>query len=526
MLISLQDITLQAGDRQFFAHTTWHIAANQHWAITGPTGSGKSILARAISRSISLVHGQILYFFDGPDKPEGRPFLYPREILTLSVETHRDFLNRYAGYHQARWQSLEGDDAPTAADLLTGRSIESYSPFQVIPPDLDEDGYRQKTQRWVDLLQIGYLLDRKVIHLSHGESRKLLIARLLIQSPRLLILDDPLAGLDQESRLVFTRAVDQLIKDGAVNVLLISSRSEELPQGISHILEVKAGRVIACGERSEVSEHGDSAKHSRQKSAEATPVSPPPGQFSPAFTEMVEGYARALQHDPILELPELIQMQDVSVHYGQVPVLQNITWTVRRGERWALLGKNGAGKTTLLSLILADNPQSYANPITLFGRRRGSGESIWEIKHSIGWVSPELQIYFRQATSLLDVVCSGFSDSAGFAQPYTSQQTGIAARWIEALGLDLSPETQFSSLSAGQQRLALLARALVKNPPLLILDEPCQALDEAHRAHFLHLLDRLCALTPLTLIYVTHLKGEIPSAITHQLRLEGGKIIA
>jgi molybdate transport system ATP-binding protein len=522
MLISLQDITLQAGDRQFFAHTTWHIAANQHWAITGPTGSGKSILARAISRHVPLVHGQILYFFDGPDKPEGRPFLNPREILTLSGETHRDFLNRYAGYHQARWQSLEGDDAPTAADLLTARSIESYSPFQVIPPDLDEEGYRQKRQRWVDLLQIGYLLDRKVIHLSHGESRKLLIARLLMQSPRLLILDDPLAGLDQDSRAIFTRAVDQLIRDGEVNVLLISSRSEELPQSITHVLEVEDGRVVACGERTAPSQ-SDSAG---QKPAQARPVSLPPAQLSPAFSAMVEEYAQALDHNPILATPELICMQDVSVHYGQVPVLQDITWTVRRGERWALLGKNGAGKTTLLSLILADNPQSYANPITLFGRRRGSGESIWEIKHSIGWVSPELQIYFRQSVSLLDVVCSGFSDSAGFAPPCTSDQTGTATRWVKALGLDLSPETQFSNLSAGQQRLALLARALVKNPPLLILDEPCQALDEAHRTHFLQLLDRLSALTPLTLIYVTHLNGEIPTAITRQLRLEGGRIIA
>ncbi len=522
MLISLQDITLQAGERQFFAHTTWHIAANQHWAIAGPTGSGKSILARAISRSVSLVHGQILYFFDGPDKPEGRPFLYPREILTLSIETHRDFLNRYAGYHQARWQSLEGDDVPTAADLLAARSIESFSPFQVIPPDLDEDRYRIKRQRWVDLLQIGYLLDRKVIHLSHGESRKLLIARLLMQSPRLLILDDPLAGLDQDSRVIFTRAIDQLIRDGEINVLLINSRPEELPQSITHVLEVEDGRVVACGERGEP-DH--SAKHTRQLSAKATQVSLLPELVSPAFAEMVEGYARALEHNPVLAAPELIRMQDVSVHYGQVPVLQNITWTVRRGERWALLGKNGAGKTTLLSLILADNPQSYANPITLFGRRRGSGESIWEIKRSIGWVSPELHIYFRQSVTLRDVVCSGFSDSVGFAHACSSDQTAIAARWIEALGLELSSETQFSSLSAGQQRLALLARALVKNPPLLILDEPCQALDEAHRAHFLQLLDRLCALTPLTLIYVTHLKGEFPPAITHRLRLEGGRIV-
>jgi molybdate transport system ATP-binding protein len=519
MLISLQDITIQAGERQFFAHTTWHIAAGQHWAITGPTGSGKSILAKAINRSASLVHGQILYFFDAAGKSTGRPFLYPREILTLSVETHRDFLNHYAGYHQARWQSMEGDEAPTAADLLTARSIESFSPFQIVPPDLDEDGYRQKRQRWVDLLQIGYLLDRKVIHLSHGESRKLLIARLLMQSPRLLILDDPLAGLDQESRVTFTHALDELIRHDEVNVLLVSSRVEELPQSITHILEVENGRMIASGER------GGAANRTGQKPVQASPVSLPQTQMTPAFAEMVAGYARALEHNPTLDTPELIRMQDVSVHYGQVPVLQNITWTVRRGERWALLGKNGAGKSTLLSLILADNPQSYANPITLFGRRRGSGESIWEIKRSIGWVSPELHIYFRQTVSLLDVVCSGFSDSIGFAHACSTDQACIAARWIEALGLECSSDTQFSSLSAGQQRLALLARALVKNPPVLILDEPCQALDEQHRTHFLLLLDRLCSMTPLTLIYVTHLKDEIPTTITHQLRLEGGRII-
>jgi molybdate transport system ATP-binding protein len=525
MLISLQDITIQAGSRQFFAHTTWHIAANQHWAITGPTGSGKSILARAISRSVSLVQGQILYFFDSPGKPEGRPFLYPREILTLSVETHRDFLNRYAGYHQARWQSLEGEDVPTAADLLTARSMHSFSPFQVIAPNLDEEGARQKRQRWVDLLQIGYLLDRKVIHLSHGESRKLLIARLLMQSPKLLILDDPLAGLDQEFRGIFSRAVNQLIQDGEVNVLLVNSRSEEVPQSITHILEIEDGRVIACGERSEADEGGHAVHPTIQKPVDSRPIPPAPVQTSSVFAEMVESYTLALDRNPILDTPELIQMQNVFVHYGQVPVLQNITWTVRRGERWALLGKNGAGKTTLLSLILADNPQSYANPVTLFGRRRGTGESIWEIKRSIGWVSPELHIYFRQSVSLLDVVCSGFSDSVGFVHACSTEQVCIAERWIEALGLDSSPETQFSNLSAGQQRLALLARALVKNPPLLILDEPCHALDEPHRAHFLQLLDRLCALTPLTLIYVTHLKGEIPTAITHQLRLEGGKIV-
>jgi molybdate transport system ATP-binding protein len=216
-------------------------------------------------------------------------------------------------------------------------------------------------------------------------------------------------------------------------------------------------------------------------------------------------------------------MAGVSVRYGEVQVLSQVDWTVRQGERWALLGANGAGKTTLLSLILGDNPQAYANQIDLFGRRRGTGESIWEIKHNVGWVSPELQIYYPREASFLDVVCSGFFDSAGLYRTPGAEQSALAMGWVRAFGMEAAASLPFNGLSAGQQRLALLARALVKHPPLLVLDEPCQGLDEPHRRYFVELLDQLCAQAPLTLIYVTHYLEEIPRCVSHRLRLEKGE---
>jgi molybdate transport system ATP-binding protein len=215
-------------------------------------------------------------------------------------------------------------------------------------------------------------------------------------------------------------------------------------------------------------------------------------------------------------------MKNVTIRYGAVEVLKGIDWTVKAGERWALVGPNGAGKTTLLSLILADNPQAYANEIALFGIQRGSGESIWEIKNRIGWVSPELHIHYPRTVTVADVVCSGFFDSVGLYQQCSPAQKLTAEGWIQAFGLPAVSGEPYSSLSSGQQRLVLLARALVKYPTLLVLDEPCQGLDEASRANFLRLLNRLCEQAPVSMIYVSHYQDEIPQVITHRLALDAG----
>jgi molybdate transport system ATP-binding protein len=201
-----------------------------------------------------------------------------------------------------------------------------------------------------------------------------------------------------------------------------------------------------------------------------------------------------------------------------------VDWTIREGERWALVGPNGAGKTTLLSLILADNPQAYANRFALFGRDRGSGESIWEIKQQLGWVAPELHLYYPVGATCQDVVCSGFFDSVGLYRRCAPEHRAAAAGWMARLGISGCRDTPFARLSEGQQRLALVARALVKHPRLLVLDEPCQSLDRSNRDLVLEAIDDLTIRLAATIIYVTHRSDELPSTITHVIRLHDGLV--
>ncbi len=520
MLISVEDITIRVGAGQLFEHTSWSIENDQNWAIIGGTGSGKSILARAIGRKISLAHGRITYYFDGQDRSaQGRTYLNPNELPILSSETHRDFLNQFADYHQARWQSFEGEGAPTVSDLLTAKSIQYRSPYEVSQPIEDEEIYQQKRDYAVQLLKLDYLLERRIHTLSHGESRKVFLARLLMHSPRLLILDDPYVGLDRETRQILAAGIAQLMAGGDPKLLWIGSRCEELPDSIDHVLVVRDNQVTAVGDRQTVLHSLEFKANFFQSNKKGLT-----SQTLPAYNVAIYGYASALNRNSEPDSVPLIEMDNVSVMYGNVEVLKDISWTVRQGERWMLLGHNGAGKSTLLSLILADNPQSYANSMRLFGKERGSGESVWDIKKNIGWISPELQIYYAKSVSCLEVVCSGLFDSVGLYQTGSADQTVTAMNWMNAFGIEALAGSLFNAISAGQQRLVLLARALVKNPALLILDEPCQGLDSAHRDNFIGLIDRLCQQIPVTLIYVSHHQEEMPAATTYQLKLEHGRI--
>ncbi|RZK61188.1 MAG: ATP-binding cassette domain-containing protein, partial [Hymenobacter sp.] len=237
-----------------------------------------------------------------------------------------------------------------------------------------------------------------------------------------------------------------------------------------------------------------------------------------------EAELRAL-HTPAPDAPPpfrtLVRLRDVTVRYGEKVVLDAITWEVKPGERWALTGPNGAGKTTLLSLLNGDNPQAYGKDITLFDRRRGTGESIWDIKRHIGFVSPELLHYFPGQLTSQQVVETGFTDKLVRAGT-TPAQRALASRWLRVLGLAASAALPLRQLPASQQRLVLVARALVKSPPLLLLDEPGQGLDAAQLAHFRAVLDRLCASSPVALIYVSHYEREIPSSVSQVLRLAQG----
>jgi len=216
----------------------------------------------------------------------------------------------------------------------------------------------------------------------------------------------------------------------------------------------------------------------------------------------------------------LIAMNNVTVKYGRTTALDKVNWTMRTGQNWAILGPNGCGKTTLLNLITTDNLQAYANEIYLFGKRRGSGESIWDIKERIGMMSSEFQIRYRKPLSAFEVVLSGFFDSVGLFRTASPEQEQTADQWIAILGIADKSTKTFNQLSYGEQRMVLLARAMVKMPQLLILDEPYQGLDRTNRRRLLDAVDLIGHHRGTNILYVTHYADEIPASMTHMLQFE------
>ena len=338
--------------------------------------------------------------------------------------------------------------------------------------------------------------------LSNGERRKVRIARVLLREPRLLILDNVFEGLDPDYRQHLGQIINTLMQT-SMRIFVVASDPETLSPCSDHILMIRDRHVVAQGPRETLS---NSALFSESFGANAAvPILP----ITP----------RAAAPDI------LVHMHNVSITYNGTHILHDVNWTVRRGERWVLLGHNGAGKTTLLSLIMGDHPQAYANEIELFGRRRGSGESIWEIKRRIGWMAPELQRHTPPLTSCFDVICSGWFDSIGLYRQPAPEQRDAVDEVLSDLEIEELAQKPFRNLSETEQRLVLLARALVKRPQLLVLDEPCQGLDPRNRQFVYRVLDNSVSWAD-SLILVTHQTHQLPLSTTHSLTLHNGRTIS
>jgi molybdate transport system ATP-binding protein len=494
-LILLDGVTLRSHGQTLFEGTSWQLHTGECWAFVGANGSGKSTLARALCGEVPVIAGQITYHFSDHG---AAPY---QRVAFVSFRGQRDMLRRSSSFHQARWNMGAAERSLPVAQFLSGGGTQRERPFQAGEERPETVAFPVHREEALKRLGIEPLLSKDLTQLSSGERRKVSIARALLERPRLLILENPVTGLDASSRTALEQVVDGLAQED-VSVILVTARLDALPPSVTHLLLVHEGRVVAQGRREAVlAAIGDPL--------EASPVH---GRSLPGGPE------------PRGALSALIRMHDVRVRYGRRQILTGVDWTVKPGEHWALVGPNGAGKTTLLSLILGDHPQAYANDIVLFGRQRGSGESIWEIKEQIGWVAPELHLYYPEGSSCLDIVCSGFSDTIGVREPYTMAQRATAERWMQELGVGEWAGRRFGALSESQQRLALIARALVKMPTLLILDEPCQGLDTPNRMRVRHVVERIARESRTTVIYVTHEADELPSTVTHLLRLERGRV--
>lgn len=360
-------------------------------------------------------------------------------------------------------------------------------------------------ERIAEILGIRYLMDRGIRYLSSGEMRKVLIARALIKSPKLLILDEPFAGIDTGSRQELAESITELAMQG-LQLVLVTHRAHEIFPFISDVLFVKDGKVLTQGKRSDILTTGNLSRLYDVK------------YFDRGLTwdKRKYGAVRSASNKNGI----LVDMRDVSVKYGDTLVLDNINWRVRQNENWAIVGPSGSGKTTLLSLIAGDNPQAYANEIYLFGKKRGSGESIWDIKKHIGMVSSEIQTLYRKEITACDVVASGIFDTIGLYRNLDSTHKEKVNKWIEFFGISHLASNTFNHLSFGERRMVLLARSMVKSPEILILDEPCQGLDQENRRLFMRLIEMIGSDTDTNLLYVTHYQDELPSCIDHVLTLK------
>jgi len=469
-LLQFTHATVRRGERTF-TDLDWAIREGETWAVTGPVASGKSMLVEAI---VGRIHADgISYPLVDRLVAAGRPVEYPSDVITrVSFKEESRLFSYSRHYYQQRFNFIEKDDDLSLDQFLTGGK------------PVDEVHLAQLCEQF----HIGHLRPQSLITLSNGQTRRSRLVKALLQRPHMLILDDPFMGLDAVGRDELSDLLGRLVREGLH--LILVTRPDAIPAWVTHVLELDDLHVVRKG-----------------------PWRPQPvEEVSTRTFERVRSGGR-----PVIDL------RDVHVAYGDRILLDGITWTVRAGERWALLGPNGSGKSTLLSMIAADHPRVYSNHVHLFGRQRGTGESIWDVKRGIGLVSPEMHLYFSEPLTATETIATGFFDVLA-RRPISAAQS---LRINELLAyFDLLPlaDRLFNRLSTGEQRMILLMRALVKRPPLLILDEPFQGLDDRLIGRLQHYMAD--ELTPeQALIFVTHHLSEIPACVTRCLRLERGRSV-
>lgn len=437
------------------------------YTIIGENGCGKTTFGKIIEKGwnicTNVIHGN-------------KKALTIRNIEFSDIHT---FTGCNVSYYQQRFEATQNDDIPTVEEII---------------------GKRIPTEQWDTLcnrLSLHNILHKRINYLSSGELRKFLIINLFSETPDILIIDNPYIGLDAPSRDLLNDLLKHIVTEGTAVILLLCNPSD-IPSFCDFITPMK-NMEIGITQKAE-----NCPKDSLNSLFESK------GNVNDMPININQDNNR---------FETAIAMNGCNVSYGHNVILHNVHWTVKNGEKWALLGANGSGKSTLLSLVYADNPQGYRNDITLFDHKRGTGESIWDIKRNIGYISPEMHLYFNDAADVLTVVASGFFDNVGcFRRPNEEQKT-IAMQWLKAFGIESLAMRRFPTLSSGEQRLALIARTLLKNAALLILDEPLHGLDMTRKELVAQAIERIAKQPGQTLIYVTHYALEIPACITHTKHL-------
>lgn len=497
-ILSFENVSVRKYDTPVLFDMSWEVLPGQQWAIVGGNGSGKTTLLETIAGRWATAQGRL------------------RKQGTVEFVANDYSFNRIARaaaqYYQQRFQASEAAIAPTVREVLT----EQMKPVGTVDEKsvrlADSQVSEARLLEITGLLQLTPLLDQPFITLSNGETRRMLLARSLVKKPGILLLDYPFVGLDVLSREILREAMAELARRGTS--IILATAATEIPDCITHVLALEHGQIKA---RKTHKEWSEGLKISSQTD--------PTASASTRTANSIVG-SKILSTFSHQDFEYAFDLRNIRVVYDGKAVLDDINWRVKKGEKWALTGPNGSGKSTLLSILTADHPQRFANDYDLFDQKRGGkGASIWDIKQKIGHVSPELHLYFPVETTVFKAIASGFYDATGvYFKKMNEEQRRQVEQLADLLGVAHVMDRPLQKLSKGEQRLVLLARALVKNPPLLILDEPCQGLDITAVEHFRAVVDAVCGTDERTLIYVSHYPHEIPTCVDRYLRLQKGKV--
>ena len=441
-------------------------------AIVGPNGSGKTLLVNTLLRQYPLMDNREVEYGTGISGADIRNITF-RDSYGSADTTY---------FYQQRWNMTEMGESAIVREAF---------------PAIKDPVWKE---RLYTLFDLPFIWEKQLVTLSSGEMRKYQLARSLAVRPRMVIIDSPFIGLDAQTRDMLCRLLENLVTEWKMQIILVVSRREDIPQFITHVIDVNDRR---CSNAIPVQNYL------------AEPEQPLP---QPLLSQNLVEQMHNLPENG-MESDEIVRCNQVILQYGNRRILDRLDWTIRKGEHWALLGPNGSGKSALLSMVYADNPQSYACDIALFGRPRGTGESIWEIKKHIGYVSPEMHRSYCRRYPAIDIVASGLHDTIGLYKKITADERERCRVWMNIFGITDLEERDFLELSSGEQRMILLARAFVKNPALLILDEPLHGLDRQRRTLVMQIIKAFCDNPQKTLIIVTHYPEELPHTIDHTLTL-------
>lgn len=476
--LQVEELTVQLPGKPILKDVSFTVSEGEILAITGASGSGKTTLIRALSGKY-FGKGKVVFTSRGNHTPV---------VITITQQHQfKNLSNTSSFYYQQRFNSCDAEDSLLVNDVLEQVTNDQAAIGEVLV--------------WLGITHIRHT---HLLQLSNGEQKKLQLAKALLQKADWLLFDNPYTGLDTVSRLSLDTIIERLSQKG-IGILLVTSGSA-IPSAVTHVATLEGGRlspVTSCAGFEDKKVKKPAAKKKTRIAEAAIPVVYDHNDFTVA-----------------------IRMVNTNVTYGDKRILDNINWEVKRGECWRVAGHNGSGKSTLLSLVNGDNPQAFANEIYLFDKKKGSGETIWDIKQKIGYVSPELHQHFDRSATCFEVIASGLFDTIGLFRHLNKKQEEATDYWMDLLHIQAFRNKRLAQLSNGEQRLVLLARALVKNPPLLILDEPCQGLDADTAEGFITLVNDICTSLKKTLVYVSHYNEEVPACVTRTLQLQSGKIAA